>query len=171
MRISLLFFFLLCSVYALSQNFIYIGSKGYPSTKSLAFLKSGKYFGYEQDARLYVCFAKGPNGGYVMLSTSATSDESISGTVFIYMKDGNVITLNSRVSKDFVDDEAVVIYSLNTNQINSLKSVDISKIRYTIVSPYEKKGFTADNKNLVSVNPNSYEVHETTKEITELFEN
>ena len=169
MKIAILFF-LLCSVNALSQNFIYIGSKGYPSTKTLAFLKSGEYFGYEYDARLFVSFAKAPNGGYVMLSTSARSDESISGTVLFYLKDGSVITLTSRVSKDFVDDEAVVIYSLNVNQINDLKSVDISKIRYTIVSPYEKKGFTADNRNLVSVNPNSYEVHETTKEIIKLFE-
>lgn len=152
-----------------SQSLIYIGSKSFPSTETMAFLKSGRYFGYEPDARLNVNFAKTQTGGYLMLSTSAYLHESISGPILIYLVDGNVISLNTRVNKDFVNDEAIAIFSIDKNQIEMLKSSDIASIRYNLVSTVGNKGFSATNKNLVNVNPNRYEVHETSKEIKRLF--
>lgn len=171
MKLILIYLFLICSVVGLSQNVIFIGTKSYPSTANWAFLKSGKYSGYENDARFYVCFAKDVTVGYFVFSTNTfSSEEKISGPILFYMKDGNVLTFNNCISKDYVNEESVVVYSVTPSQFISLKIVDISKIRYSIVCPYDKKGFTAENKNLISGYPLVYESHETAKEIKELLE-
>lgn len=174
MRPFITLLFCTIGITTFSQNTIYVGTKSYPATNTWSFLKNGKYEGYGYNATLEVTFAKYINGGYMMLSTGGvfSEDESIGGTVLIYLNNGEVLTVTNRLHKDYVDEKTVVVYSISSSQINKLKLINISQIRYSIIASYGgKSGFTADNRYNKSYNPGVYDegVYQTARDINELF--
>ena len=164
---------ILLSLKGISQRTIYVGTKSYHTTNNWSFLFANKYSNYAAlGESLNVFVAKSSSGGFLVLSTMTMfSSESISGKVLIYLKDGKVITLINRFSKDYADEEATSLYSLSTSQINQLKASDISAIRISLVSSYDKKGFTAENRTNVSLQVGVYEekTWNTAQEIEALF--
>lgn len=177
MRLLISITFLLLSLKSFSQNTIYVGTKSYPATETWNFLKKGKTQHYEFNSTLDVTIAKSSKGGYLMLSADGVffENQSIGGTILIYLENGEVLTLNNRLYKDFADEKTTAIYSIPINIINKLKSYNISEIRYSILTTNygstSKSGFTAQNRRNIAREPSTYKGsnYETAKEIRELF--
>ncbi len=175
MKLFIAVLFSLIVVPSYSQNKIYVGTKSYEATSTWNFLKKEKYANYQYDATLDVTIAKSKNGGYMMLSTGGVffATQSIGGTILLYLSNGKALTVTNRLHKDFADEKSTVIYSISSSQINTLRAVNISQIRYSIVSSYNKAGFTAQNRYNKSFELNEYDegVYATSEEINELFKN
>ena len=168
-QLLLILTFFITTIYSQS---IFIGTKSYPATDTWAFLKSGKYEGFMVYSVADICFAKASSGGYLMISTeTVTSDESINGNILIYLTNGKAFALSNRIFNDYSDNKAISIYSVSSSQISMLETSDISKIRYSIVSNYNKEGFTAENRHNISQQPGVYDeaTYNTAQKIKELF--
>ena len=165
--------FLFIGISAVCQNTIYVGTNKYPATTTWSFLKTGHYAGYGYNATLEVTIAKSNVTGYLMLSTGGifSENESIGGAVLIYLTNGEVMTLNKRLYKDYADEKTTVIYTISLSQINKLKQVNISQIRYSIIAVYGKTGYTAQNRYNKSYELNVYDEgnYQTALEVNKLF--
>ena len=174
MKIFSMVFTLFLSLISFSQNIVYIGTKAYPATETRSFLKKGQYASYSYNSTLEVTFAKRVNGGCIMLSTGGvfSEDQSIGGTILIYLSNGETLSLSTRLHKDFADEKTTVVYALSSIQIQKLKLYDISKIRYYIISFGGKSGYTAENRYNKSYKPGVYDqgVYRTSEDVASLFD-
>lgn len=173
-KLSVIFMFTFLTNSTFSQNTIYIGTESYSATNWWGFLNAGKYESWLPNSTLSVCFVKSTSSGKLVLSAKTlSSDQSIGGTIMMYMKDGSVISLNNRINIDHADEYSTAIYSVNNTQISNLKTNDILKIRYSIIGPYNiKDSYTAENRHNISTQPGVYDerTYDTAQEITELLE-
>ena len=157
-----------------AQNVIYVGTKSYESTKTFSFLKKGEYHGYSNfDTTCDLTFAKSAQGGILMISAYSEGyfDERIVGTILIYLKNGEVLTLVKRLHSDSADKSTSSIYSLSNIQVNKLLQINIASLRYSIQGTYGKKSFTCENRFNNSYQPNVYDegIFDIPKALAELF--
>lgn len=156
----------------LSQNVIYVGTKSYPATENWTFTNAEFVNSFDYNGATMVSVARKNTEGLLMLSTHSISDqENVSGTVIIYLENGNALSVSNRIYRDFADDQSIAIYPLSENQIASLKTSNISKIRFSLVSSFDKRGITAENRINVSKDPSQIkiDVSDTSEEIAALF--
>ena len=157
-----------------AQNVIYIGTKSYKSTKTFSFLKNGEYHGYSNfDTTCGLTFAKSSQGGLLMISAFSEGyfNERIVGTILIYLKNGEVLTLVKRLHSDSADKSTSSIYKITNMQLNKLKQINIASLRYSIQGTYGKKSFTCENRFNNSYQPNVYDesTFDIPKALVELF--
>lgn len=159
--------FVLISLNAMGQNFIYKGDKQYQATNTWTF-ECENYFWHGD---LEVQIAKSTTGGYLRLSVNVPPSGiySISGPAYIYLTDGSMITCSDKGIKDNVDQQAVALYSFTQAEMDRLKTLDIQKIRFTlknnVSSPFEKNSNNYTGKN-TKKEANYYQ---TSYEVTSLF--
>ena len=127
-----------------SQNYIYKGTQQIPSTSTWNFTTSGGISG-----NISVTVAKSNTIGYLLLAIDVPMQEfSISGSVYLILQNGNMVTLNSRVAKDHVDDKSKVLFSISPANYALLRKNDIMQIRFSIANSMmkTKENYTAKNE-------------------------
>jgi hypothetical protein len=157
-----------------SQATMYIGSKEY-QTVGWNFLNAGKYHTYEYNGSTDISIAKTKSGGgLLVISFKNSFGHVINGPIYIYLPNEKPITLNTRYSKDFSDETSTSTFPLTALQVNILKRVNISAIRYSLYSDignYKTNSITAENRINKSYEPNYYEagMNFTTADIITLY--
>lgn len=163
-------FILLISLSIQSQNYIYHGDEQFKSTETWSFKMNATY--WTGNPELTVA-KKDDGSGYLMISIDVPFKSTYIGdTVFLFLEDGSTIKCTDKGIRDYVDDQSIVIYNLTKDEIGSLKSKIIAKIRFSILGGHEgKETFTANNKKpfIVSFGNKEKEYYETDVEISNLF--
>jgi hypothetical protein len=117
------------------QNLIYYGNKKYTATSIWTF-KCENYFWVGD---LDVQIAKTNNGGYLKVAIEVpTNDLYIGSSVFIFLEDGTIITCSDKGIRDYLDKQSIALYVLTQAEMEKLKSINISKIRFKIKTKYSK---------------------------------
>jgi hypothetical protein len=168
---STIIIFLLCISSVNSQNYIYIGDKQYESTQTWKFEMNTRYWSGNPELTV----AKKEDGsGYLMIAIDVPFKRYIGGTIFLFLEDGSTIKCTDKGVRDHVDRQSIAIYNFTKDEIKSLKSNKITKIRFSIYDGTgEKETFTANNKkpHFFSFDKEEKEYHETDIEISNLFNN
>ncbi len=127
-----------------SQNQIFIGAKSYDATNSFVFTPSKRTF---SDDGINIQVGKTQNGGLFLISVASEFGRaSINGPILIYLKNGNVVTLNKKINSDYSDDRITVIYSVLKSNIELLAQSNIMSVRFNYVNPLGRQmGLSARN--------------------------
>lgn len=127
-----------------SQNQIYIGAKSYDATNTFVFTPSKRTF---SDDGINIQVGKSQNGGLFLVSVASEYGRaSINGSILVYLKNGNVVTLTRKINSDYSDDRITVIYSLSKKNIELLSESNIVSVRFNYVNPLGRSmGLSARN--------------------------
>jgi formyltetrahydrofolate synthetase len=131
------------------QNLVFIGENSYQGTETFT-LQSNSDDDYIPD--LSLVFAKGGEGGLLIVSSKLVSTVRISGKLIVYLDDGTVITCIDKSIKDNVDEIATSAYYLTNVDLDKLKKSNINTIRYMIkcaeclANPLYEGNYSASNK-------------------------
>jgi len=152
------------------QNYVYKGNEKFIATPTFNFVLNSDYWGSNL---LGVTIAKTLTGGYLMLEKETPFEHNyIGGTVTIFLADGTMITCTDKKMKDHVDDKSITLYLFTEAEMERLKTVNISRIRFSIYDQIgdksEGKNLTADNKKMFSQygEPQTYN---TESEVSKLY--
>lgn len=162
-KTTLLTFLVVLASLIEAQNYIYVGSKNYPSTPTFNF--------YNPNNSNYpeLIIAKHSDGGYAMFSVGTMAKEFyIKGTLFLFLDDGSIIKCTDKGKRDYVDNKSINLYNLTNEEINLLKFYRIIKIRYSINEPTGIENYTAENNKSDYLSGISG-VYKTEIEVSELF--
>lgn len=140
-----IFIFITCNSY--SQNLFFVGEKSYPSTSTFILKSNSDDFDWRM---LGVSIAKHGDNGLLVLSTSSHS-VLIKGKILVYLDDGTVISCIDRGKYDHVDNKAITIYHLTSEEISKLRKSNINTVRYSLKCgncsfSTEEGNFSASNK-------------------------
>ena len=95
--------------------------------------------------KLSVSIAKNGKEGFLSLSTQSLSRALIRGKVTLYLDDAITIACVGRGIYDYVNDTATSIYYLTEKEIEKLMSTNITTIRYSLRSEWDKGNYAASN--------------------------
>ncbi|GGG18342.1 hypothetical protein [Pontibacter amylolyticus] len=126
-KIILLLVFNCIAASAFAQNLFFIGNKSYPSTDTYT-LRSKDYGTQSLD----VLIAKKGESGVIALSTESMLGTLIRGKAYIFLDNGEVITLIDRGLYDYVNKVATTAYYLTPEEIEMMKDSNINTIRFTM---------------------------------------
>jgi hypothetical protein len=138
MKVFITFLLLLSSKFTFTQNIVFIGEKSYPSTETWNFNNVDINIGRMNSS-----------SAFIMISTREDDyiKETISGSLIIYLKNGKQIILTNKIATDHLDNNTSAVYTINSTNLNLLKSSNINIIRYSINNEYGKrKSFTVKNE-------------------------
>jgi len=130
--LSIIIVTLFITMPAKGQNFSFIGENSFPSTENFT-LQSNSDKSNIND--LKVAFAKDGEKGLIVISSKLTNIVEITGKLIIYLDDGTVISCESRVFYDNVDNIAISAYYLMTEDLTKMKTSNLNTIRYQIECP------------------------------------
>lgn len=159
---------LLFSLNVVGQNYIYRGDKQFLATNSWSFKLNGQYWTEDPE----ITIAKTSFGGYLMISIEVPFKQHyIGGTVTIFLTDGTTIKCTDKGVRDHVDNKSIALYNFTKAEIELLKYLRISKIRFSIMGGMEgTQTFTANNEKLsYSFGSENTKYHETDVEISTVF--
>jgi len=127
-----------------SQNTIFIGTKSYEATPSWNFSPAKRTF---LDDDIDIQIGKSSTAGIIMLSVASEfGHASINGIILIYLSNGTVLSLTTKIASDYANDRISVIYSLNSKDINAMKENDIINVRFNYTDTLGRKmGLAARN--------------------------
>ena len=143
---------LLISTFVSAQETITIkGSKPYPATENYTFICER----YALTGEANVQIAKTEKGGILKLSITPSNDKmKISGGVYVYFIDGDVIACVDRNVNETLDGKTTTFYTFTPLEMNKLKKKDIQSIRFNVTGDLSK--FGNQNGNYTAVNKQSY---------------
>jgi hypothetical protein len=120
-------FLLLLTNICYAQNTFFIGKQKFPATEKISFkMNAAGHYGFD------CIIAKRQEGGLIALSTESMTGVLIRGTAYLYLDEGTIITLIDRKIYDYVDNTATTVYYLTESEIQTLRSENISKIRFSL---------------------------------------
>jgi len=128
------------------QNTFFLGRQKFPATERISFkMRADGHYGLD------CIIAKKEQGGIIALSTESMTGVLIRGTTYLYLEDGNIITLIDRKIYDQVDNISSTVFYLTESEMNTLRSTNINKIRFSLkcgncISSSEQGNFSAENK-------------------------
>jgi hypothetical protein len=143
MRFYLSFIMCLLISTCFSQDYIYQNQKSYKSTPTFDFTLSD--FSIGSDKGIPIQIGKSGNAGVILITANSESGRSyISGPIMIYLQNGKVLRLETRMFTDYIDDHTLALFSINSAYIADLRKSDIIRIRFNYVDSYgNKKGLSA----------------------------
>jgi hypothetical protein len=138
---------LLITLTTKGQNLFFIGENSYPSTETITLQANSDRYNIND---LNILFAKDGTTGLFVVSTKTDTSVLISGKLIIYLDDGAVITWNDRVKYDYVNETAISVYHLTSEDLSKMKNSNINTVRYALkcfdcYSSYEEGNFSASN--------------------------
>lgn len=155
-----------------SQDYILLGEKRYDATKKWTFGQVS--VGFSENA-IGVQIAKDGDGGLFILSKRNHIEEIIRGNIIIYLEDGTAIQCVDRGLKDYYNQTSFIIFKLTASEINRLKSIRISAIRFSTYHSYEGLKTFVSNNVLIDSNffrePEDETSHNTEGAVSKLFGN
>lgn len=126
----------------LSQNILSIGVKSYPATPEFRFVLSN--FIHRSKAAPIQIGKKGNTAVLLISAESPYTRCNISGLLYLYLENGDVIRLQNKIGSDYVDDRILALYSIPASDVNKLKFSNILKIRFNYTNDLGTiKGLTA----------------------------
>jgi hypothetical protein len=159
---------LLCISEVFGQNYVFKGAQKYPSTSSWDFMINE----YRMPDKVNVCIAKTKTGGFLMLSSETNFDEeTISGNVFMILKNGKTVTLTQKAATDRVNGKCQVLYVISASAFKLLQESDVYSIRFTITfkAAGTRNNYVAVNRGYGS-DVSSTPKYNTAQEITDIQE-
>ena len=154
----LIFILLFIPLISFSQYTTFIGDESFPSTETLELENKQK--------DLFVSFIEDDGTIKMLMQTEHIYDyekPSFNSKINIYLKSGDVITLNRVTYRDYVDEMCYAIYPLSETDIQQITNSDIFSIRYTI-------DLHNDNLSNRIASNNGYEVGTILKDFVSQFE-
>lgn len=147
-----LFLLFLLSTFATAQETISItGSKPYPATENFLFMCER----YALTGEAYIQLAKTDKGGILKLTISTKNDSmKISGGVYVYLADGDVIACVDRNLNETTDGKTTTYYTFTPSEMSRLKKTNIQSIRFNVTGDLSKFGNL--NGNYTAVNKKNY---------------
>ena len=122
-RLILLFLFV--PLLSFNQEFFYLGDKSYESSYECS-MKSNSH---RNDVKIR--FVKDENNNkFIVVSKKYFIESYITDKLNIYLKNGNVITVNDAYKYDYFDSTMVSIYKLNDDDISKMLNAYINSIRF-----------------------------------------
>ncbi len=152
-----------------SQEYLYVGTTKYKSTKAWECTIEG---GYPEVGNATLSVAKKSSGAYFIVSVD--THHPLKGTVMIYLENGDAIKCSDTDMKDQHDGFSIGIYNLSLAEVERMKKSNISSVRvscymysydmysFTIKNYYKMDSYYGEDFNLRNL---------TSSEITELFNN
>ena len=128
-----LFLLLFIPLMSFGQYTTFIGDRSFPSTETLELENKQK--------DLFVSFIEDDGTIKMLMQTEHIYDyekPSFNSKINIYLKSGDVVTLNRVTFRDYVDEMCYAIYPLSETDIQQITNSDIFSIRYTIDLIYDK---------------------------------
>jgi len=144
------------SMTAYGQHLFFIGEESYLSTEAYSLSANS-----ESEKDLNIAFAKDSNYAFVAVRLEISYGNQFHGKLIIYLDDGNVVSLEDQVVRDYIDWIALAVYSLPEEEIRKLKSGNINTVRY------EMRGSLAGSGNFSSSNRSGINFPEI---VSEFFE-
>lgn len=126
-----------------SQNILSIGAKSYPATPEFRFVLADYIF---RSKAAPIQIGKKGNNAVILISAESPHETrcNISGLLYLYLENGDIISLQNKISSDYVDDRIFALYSIPASDIDKLKFSNILKIRFTYTNFLgTSKGLTA----------------------------
>ena len=124
-RLILLFLFV--PLLSFNQEFFYLGDKSYESSYECS-MKSNSPRDRDD---VKIRFVKGENNNkFIVVSKKYFIESYITDKLNIYLKNGNVITVNDAYKYDYFDSTMVSIYKLNDDDISKMLNAYINSIRF-----------------------------------------
>jgi len=121
-----------------SQNFIYLGQKSYKSTPIFNFTLPDFVIGSDKTIPIQV--GRSGNSGVMLITANSELGRAyINGPVMIYLENGKVLKLESRINTDYIDDKTISLFSINTSNLSALRESDIIRIRFNYTSSFGSK--------------------------------
>ena len=76
----------------------------------------------------------------MLLETGTASQENyFSGTVTIYLENGQQLTCSDQNIRDYVEQKSRALYNITSDQVYHLKESNITRIKYTINPEYDRE--------------------------------
>lgn len=146
------FLCLLISTFVSAQETITLkGSKPYPATENYTFICER----YALTGEANVQIAKTEKGGILKLSITTSNDQMrISGGVYVYFLDGDVIACVDRNINETADAKTTTYYTFTPSEMIKLNKKDIQSIRFNVTGDMSK--FGNQNGNYTAVNKQSF---------------
>lgn len=143
---------LLASTLVYSQETISIkGAKPLAATENYTFICER----YALTGESNIQIAKTDKGGILKLSITTSNDKmKISGGVYVYLIDGDVIACVDRNINESSEGKTTTYYTFTPTEMNKLKKVNIQSIRFNITGDLNK--FGNQNGNYTAVNRKGY---------------
>lgn len=119
-----------------------------PATEMWVFTSNS----YSYSGKVNVQIGKNDKSGVLLLQVQVSEPNfKISGTVYLFLEDGNVITCTDKNLKAVVNKDIMAYYTLTPAEISSLKKQKITDVRFRIVGNEKQFSspigyFTAHNK-------------------------
>lgn len=137
---------------AYSQDVMtYPDGKQYKATPTWDFICEN----YALSGVLKTQIAKNEKGGFLKLAIEVTNDQMyLGGTVYLFLSDFSVITCTDKGIREKKGKDAVAYYVLSIAEMNRLKTLSITDIRFAI----KGKETTFSNKigNFTAINKKNY---------------
>ncbi|MDD3005256.1 hypothetical protein [Flavobacterium sp.] len=130
------------------EKMILKDGKEIPATEMWAFASDS----YSYSGKVNVQIGKNDQSGILMLQVQVSDPQfKISGTVYLFLEDGNVITCTDKNLKVVDNKNIMAYYTLTPKEINAVKKKKITDVRFRIVgNPTQFSSptgyFTAHNK-------------------------
>jgi hypothetical protein len=132
---------LLLPTYLFSQEYLYVGTNKYKSTKAWECTIEG---GYPEFGNATLSVAKKSNGAYFIVSVD--THHPLKGTVMIYLENGDAIKCSDTEMKDQHDGFSIGIYNLSLAEVEKMKKSNIASVRVScIMYSYDMYSFTIKN--------------------------
>lgn len=147
-----LFLCLLISTFVCAQETIIVkGSKPFPATENYTFICER----YALTGEANIQIAKTDKGGILKLSITISNDKMrISGGVYIYFIDGDVIACVDRNVNETTNGKTETYYTFTPAEMIKLKKKNIQSVRFNITGDLSK--FGNQNGNYTAVNKKNY---------------
>jgi len=132
-----------------SQNTLSIGVKSYPATPEFRFVLSDFIF---RSKSAPIQIGKKGNAGVLLISAESPHETrcNISGLLYLYLENGDIISLQNKIGSDYVDDRIFALYSISAPDIDKLKYSNILKVRFTYTNFLgTSKGLTAGSYSIM----------------------
>lgn len=110
------------------QNLFFIGEKSFPSTESYSLDANSRS---END--LNIAFAKDAVSAFVAVRLKIGYTNQFHGKLIIYLNDGNVISLDDQIVRDYVDGIASAVYFLPKEDLLKMEEGNINTVRYSML--------------------------------------
>jgi len=118
----------------ISQDYIYVDDNKYKSTPTWIFdVPLGSSW---NPPYLEICIAKKDSlgNGYLMLSTEVPfTNVKLTGIVTLYLGDSLIVKCYDKGIYDNVNSKAITLYSLTKDEVNNLKKITITSIRFSSI--------------------------------------
>ena len=124
---KLILLLLFIPLVSFGQDFFYLGDKSYESSSEYS-MKSNSPIGRDD---VKIRFVKDENNNkFIVVSKKYLIESYITDKLNIYLKNGNVITVNDAYKYDYFDSTMVSIYKLNEDDISKMLNAYINSIRF-----------------------------------------